>query len=125
MPHTFWNTGHQAWIVLLSITCFARRDELWGRFLGVPPGSGGLSIRLPHLYAPATALENRQHRLRLAAMRGRLAACGRVVLGLLRCKKSQPCMLRCGPGWLNNAIGGLPTNPPHKIRTKASTWPFT
>jgi hypothetical protein len=49
------------------------RDELWGRFLGVPSGSGGLSIRLPHLYAPATALENRQHRLRLAAMRGRLA----------------------------------------------------
>jgi hypothetical protein len=24
-----------------------RRDELWGRFLGVPSGSGGLSIRLP------------------------------------------------------------------------------
>jgi hypothetical protein len=50
--------------VLLSITFFARRDELWGRFLTC----GGLSIRLPHLYAPATALENRQHRLRLAAM---------------------------------------------------------
>ena len=33
---------------------------------------GGLSIRLPPLDAPATALENRHHCLRLAAMRGRL-----------------------------------------------------
>jgi hypothetical protein len=53
--------------VLLSIHSFTRRDELWGRFLTC----GGLSIRLPHLYAPATALENRHHSLRLAAMWGR------------------------------------------------------
>ncbi len=51
--------------VPLSTTFFARRDELWGRFLGVPPGSGGLSIRLPPVDAPATTAENRQHRLRL------------------------------------------------------------
>ena len=51
--------------VLLSITFFARRDELWGRFLGAPSGSGGLSIRLPPVGAPATTAENRQHRLRL------------------------------------------------------------
>jgi hypothetical protein len=46
------------------------RDELWGRFLGVPPGSGGLSIRLPPLDAPATPLENRHHSLRLCRYAG-------------------------------------------------------
>ena len=51
--------------VLLSIAFFACRDELWGRFLGVPPGSGGLSIRLPPVDAPAPALENRRPRFRL------------------------------------------------------------
>jgi hypothetical protein len=61
MPHTIWDTGHHPWIALLSIAFFVRRDELWGRFLTC----GGLSIRLPHLYAPATALENRHHCLRL------------------------------------------------------------
>jgi hypothetical protein len=71
-------------VVLLSITFSARRDELWGRFLGVPSGSGGLSIRLPPLDAPSAAVENRQHRLRLAAMWGRLAIWGRVAIGLLR-----------------------------------------
>jgi len=39
---------------------------LWGRFLTC----GGLSIRLPPLYAPATTLENRQHRLRLCRYAG-------------------------------------------------------
>src|SRR5271157_3370013 len=58
-------------LVLLSITFFARRDELWGRFLTC----GGLSIRLPPLDAPATTAENRHHSLRLAAMRGSLASC--------------------------------------------------
>ena len=43
--------------VLLSITFSA---QLWGRFLGVPPGSGGLSIRLPPL-----AVQNRHHSLLL------------------------------------------------------------
>ena len=66
MPLSFRGTGHPAWIVLLSITFFARRDELWGRFLTC----GGLLIRLPHLYAPATALENRHHSLRLCRYAG-------------------------------------------------------
>ena len=53
-------------IVLLPIIFFACHDELWGRLLTC----GGLSIRLPHLYAPATALENRQHCLRLCRYAG-------------------------------------------------------
>ena len=48
------------------------------RVTAVPTATGGLSIRLPHLYAPATALENRRHRLRLAAMRGRMSSCAAV-----------------------------------------------
>ena len=54
--------------VLLSITFFARRDELWGRFLTC----GGLLIRLPPLDAPATALENRHHSLRLCRYAGQV-----------------------------------------------------
>jgi hypothetical protein len=100
MPHTFWNTGRQAWIVPLSVIFSARRDELWGRFLGVPPGSGGLSIRLPPLYAPATAVKNRQHRLRLAAMRGRMVSCARP-----RGYAGQPALV----GLLTSDSGGLPT----------------
>src|ERR1019366_8429694 len=63
--------------VLLSVIFFARRDEFPSRGLGHSWGRlltcGGLAIRLPLLDPPAEAAENRQHGLRLAAMRGRLA----------------------------------------------------
>jgi hypothetical protein len=42
-------------LVLPSVILFAGRDALWGRF----STCSGLSIRLPPLNAPVTALENR------------------------------------------------------------------
>jgi hypothetical protein len=65
--------------VLPHLQIFAARDYLllWGRFLGVPSGSGGLAIRLPPWDAPATTAENRHHSLRLCRTVGQpiVAAC--------------------------------------------------
>jgi len=88
------------------------RDELWGRFLGVPPGSGGLSIRLPPLDAPSAAVENRQHRLRLAAMRGRVVSCARP-----RGYPGQPAPAVC----VRAAPGGLQTR--CRLKTCPTTYP--
>jgi len=63
LPGLFFRAESRKKLVLLSITFSA---QLWGRFLTC----GGLSIRLPHLYAPATPLENRHHSLRLCRYAG-------------------------------------------------------
>jgi len=59
--------------VLCPVSTLARRAESPGRHVGhgLYPAAG-LAIRLPPLDAPAAAVENRQHFLRLAAYVGRL-----------------------------------------------------
>jgi hypothetical protein len=94
--------------VLLSVIFFARRDELWGRFLTC----GGLSIRLPPLDAPATAVENRHH-----------SVCGLPLCGagaFAQCHLNKPGVVRhswsdllgCHVGVRADVIRGMPVGIP-------------